>query len=324
MLIGDYDAVLSDLDGVVYAGAGAIEGAVEALSALAGHRKALGYITNNASRSPSAVAEHLRELGAPATAETVFGSADAGAELLAGHVDAGAAILVTGSDYLRECVTRLGYRVVASHTEEPAAVVQGFHPDLGWADLAEAAFAISRGAFWVATNTDMTIPRAEGIAPGNGSLVQAVGNATGTDPIVAGKPEAHLFEKAAHELGAGRPLVVGDRLDTDILGGNRAGFATAAVLTGIDTTASIIAADPRERPDFILEGLAQLYVSYPTVDVAEDADVVRATCGSDSARAEAHTVVLSSDRLDAWRAACAAWWTRNPRSAREPRIEFED
>ncbi|WP_102157758.1 HAD-IIA family hydrolase [Zhihengliuella halotolerans] len=324
MLIGDYDAVLSDLDGVVYAGAGAIDGAVESLDALAGHGVALGYITNNASRSPAAVAEHLRELGAPATAETVFGSADAGAELLAGHIDAGANVLVTGSDYLRECVTRLGFHVVGSHEDEPAAVVQGFHPALGWADLAEAAYAVSRGAFWVATNTDMTIPRAEGIAPGNGSLVQAVANATGSEPVVAGKPQAHLFQRAARELGATRPLVVGDRLDTDILGGNRAGFDTAAVLTGIDTTRSIISAVPDERPRFLLGSLTGLYEPYPAVEITDDDDVARATCGAASARADDDGVRLSDDGLDAWRAACAAWWARHPGSARTPRIDFQD
>lgn len=324
MLIGGYDAVLSDLDGVVYAGVGAIDGAVESLGALAGHGVALGYITNNASRSPAAVAEHLRELGAPATAETVFGSADAGAELLAEHVEAGARVLVTGGDYLRECVARHGFQVVRSHTDEPAAVVQGFHPALGWADLAEAAYSVNRGAFWVATNTDMTIPRAEGIAPGNGSLVQAVANATGAEPLVAGKPQAHLFSRAARELRAAKPLVVGDRLDTDILGGNRAGFDTAAVLTGIDTTVSIISAVPDERPGYLLRDLPGLYEAYPDVVVTADDGEARAASASGSARADDEKVVLSDDGIDAWRSACAAWWARHPRSARTPRIEFED
>ena len=126
--------------------------------------------------------------------------------------------------------------------------MQGFSPDIGWKDLAEASYVVAGGALWVATNTDWSIPQARGIAPGNGTLVAAVAAATGKSPIVAGKPEAPLFHAAAKRLAADRPLVVGDRLDTDILGGNNAGFATVAVLTGVDTRESILAAAPWNAP----------------------------------------------------------------------------
>jgi HAD superfamily hydrolase (TIGR01450 family) len=321
-LIGSYDAVLSDLDGVVYAGPHAIEGAVEALKRLADAGVKLAYITNNASRSAEDVAGHLRSLGAPARGEQVFGSAFAGAELLAGMVPAGSKVLVTGSRTLVEAVRGQGLVPVESADDGPAAVIQGFSPDLGWKDLAEASYAVAAGATWVATNTDLSIPQARGIAPGNGTLVAAVAAATGKRPVVAGKPEAPLFTTAARHLGSRRPLVVGDRLDTDILGGNRAGMDTALVLTGVDSVQTALAAAAPERPVYLLAGLDGLYEAYPAA--ASDGAVHRV--GTASARLEAGVVVIegSDTSLDAWRAACAAWWAANPGvvTARMPELRF--
>ncbi|MFD1214442.1 HAD-IIA family hydrolase [Arthrobacter sp. GCM10027362] len=310
-LISGYDALLSDLDGVVYAGPGAIDGAIEALDKLAETGTALGYITNNASRSPEVVAAHLRSLGAPAAPGQVFGSAWAGALLLARNVAAGSKVLVTGSHFLAEMVEDQGLVPVRSANDGPAAVIQGFDPSIGWKDLAEASYAIAGGAFWVATNTDMTIPQARGIAPGNGALVAAVQASTGAVPVVAGKPEATLFEAAAASLGARRPLVVGDRLDTDILGGNNAGMDTAAVLTGVDTVESILAARAAERPRYLLADLRGLYQPYPEV-VADGGGAFR--CGDSSATVEDGKLLLSGSResLDTWRCACAAWWHAHP------------
>ncbi|MCT2090143.1 HAD-IIA family hydrolase [Micrococcus terreus] len=254
-----HDALLCDLDGVVYAGAGAIAGAVETLHELTERGVPVAFVTNNASRSPQSVAEHLAELGITATAEQIFGAAAAGVRLLEGmELPPGSAVLVIGSDYLRGLVSEAGFRVVSRADEQPAAVIQGFDPSVGWADLAQAAYAIQAGAVWVATNTDLTIPRAEGIAPGNGSLVQAVSQATGVIPPAAGKPQPLLFQWAAEQLGAQRPLVVGDRLDTDILGGNRAGFTTALVLTGVDSRESAAAAPQDQRPQVIVQSLDEL------------------------------------------------------------------
>jgi glycerol-1-phosphatase len=190
------------------------------------------------------------------------------------------------------------------------AVVQGFNPEIGWKDLAEATYVVNAGALWVATNTDMSIPQARGIAPGNGTLVAAVAAATGQTPRVAGKPEAPLFHSAAKRLGAERPLVVGDRLDTDILGGNNAGFATVAVLTGVDTRQTILAARAAERPDYIIGNLADLHRPYPEVTHDDDTYV----CGEATARVAngAVGIIGSQDNLDSWRAACAAWWAATP------------
>ena len=254
-----HDGLLCDLDGVVYAGGGAVPGAVETLTALAERGVPVGFVTNNASRAPESVAEHLRSLGVPARAEQVFGSAPAGVDLLEESLGSRTGrVLVVGSAYLRQVVRERGHEVVTSAQERPDAVIQGFDPGLGWADLAQAAYAVNAGALWVATNLDASIPRAEGVAPGNGALVGAVGQATGTVPVAAGKPEPQLFRTAARALGLSRPLVVGDRLDTDIRGGNAAGFDTVLVLTGIDTRESAAAAPEADRPTWVLEDLPAL------------------------------------------------------------------
>ena len=322
MLISGYDALLADLDGVVYAGNGAIPKAIDALNRLQEHSVVLAYITNNASRSPGAVAAHLNQLGAPASAEQVFGSADAGAELLAQKLPQGSKVLVVGSSYLRDCVSSFGMEIVASHLDEPQGVIQGFDPSIGWKDLAEAAYAIHGGAIWVATNTDRTIPRAEGIAPGNGSLVEAVAAATNATPLVAGKPEPLLFRRAAETFQVTHPLVVGDRLDTDILGGNNAGCRTALVLTGVDTVRTALAARTAERPDYIIADLSGLYETYPVVEVTG----FGIRCGAALASVNGDTITIDGDEtdLDSWRAACAAWWLAHPQQehAVEPKLSF--
>ncbi|UVJ40995.1 HAD-IIA family hydrolase [Arthrobacter sp. CJ23] len=323
-LISSFDAVLSDLDGVVYAGPHAIPGAVESLQRLGTVGVGLGYVTNNASRTPAQVAAHLRELGAPAEDHQVVSSSQAAGALLAGLLPAGSRVMITGSAALAHEIELAGLTPVHSQAEDPVAVVQGFNPEIGWKDLAEAAYAIAAGALWVATNTDMSIPQARGIAPGNGTLVAAVASATGQKPLVAGKPEAPLFHVAAKRLQADRPLVVGDRLDTDILGGNRAGYATAAVLTGVDTPRTILAARTDERPNYLLADLPGLYEPYP--EIVNDAGLFR--CGAASASVADGTVSVTGSEtdLDAWRAACAAWWTAVPEAAAAtaPRLEWRE
>jgi glycerol 3-phosphatase-2 len=323
-LISMFDALLSDLDGVVYAGPHAIPGAVEALGKLEGEGVGLGYVTNNASRTPAQVAAHLRELGAPAEDHQVVSSSQAAAELLSGMLPAGSKVLVTGSRALAHELELVGLMPVQSALEHPVAVVQGFNPEIAWKDLAEASYVVAGGALWVATNTDMSIPQARGMAPGNGTLVAAVASATGQKPLVAGKPEAPLFHAAAKRLGSERPLVVGDRLDTDILGGNRAGFATVAVLTGVDTRESILAARAEERPGYLINTLSELYEPYPDVDSRDGSYY----CRGSHARVDGNTVSISGDPadVDSWRAACAAWWAANPgaTTAKVPDLEWLD
>lgn len=329
ILLEAFDAVLADLDGVVYAGPSAIPGAVDALTELARHQVKLAYVTNNASRTPAEVAAHLRDLGAPASDDQVVSSAQAGAALLAEKFPSGAKVLVTGSAALAQEVRALGMTVVDSATDLPDVVIQGFDPGLGWKDLAEATYAINAGALWIATNTDKTIPRDRGIAPGNGTLVAAVQTAVGQAPLVAGKPEAPLFLTAASRLGARNPLVVGDRLDTDILGGNNADMVTALVLTGVDSGLTALQACTAQRPRFIIGTLAELYQPYPPVMV----DDARVTCRDaaalvvkDAAGELSLHITGHPDNTDSWRAACVAWWGAVPETVEEtnPAIIWHD
>ncbi|WP_246180443.1 HAD-IIA family hydrolase [Kocuria coralli] len=336
-LIDQFDAVLSDLDGVVYAGPDAIPGAPEALEEVKSGGRPVIFVTNNASRSVDQVAEHLTELGVETTGEAVISSAQAAAGVLKERLAAGTNVLITGSQALAQLIEEAGLNPVWSQEEEPRAVVQGFDPGLGWKDLAEAAYVLAdRGVLWMATNTDASIPQQRGIAPGNGTLVDAVSAATRRTPEVAGKPEAPIFVAGAQRVGSTAPVVIGDRLDTDILGGNRAGFATIAVLTGVDTPESILGAVTEQRPRYIIKTLAGLFEPMPSVhiEIGDDGSDdglsghwVEATSAGVTARAQGESVVVSGDDddLDAWRAACAAWWKLHPdvTEPTRPRVVWE-
>jgi ribonucleotide monophosphatase NagD (HAD superfamily) len=199
--------------------------------------------------------------------------------------------------------------------DKPAAVVQGFAPEVGWTQLAEAAFALhagkgEEGIPWVATNTDWTIPVARGIAPGNGTLVSAVHTAVGRLPVVAGKPELPMFEVAFERFGAVRSVVVGDRLDTDILGANRSGCESVMVLTGIDQAKQILAAVPDQRPTYIVEDLRGLLTPYPETVESTEGAVTTTTVGTATVAREGEnvTVVVAGTTIDLLRAGCAAIW----------------
>jgi HAD superfamily hydrolase (TIGR01450 family) len=305
------DVVLADLDGVVYKGQAAIPHAVESLNRAAETRR-VGYITNNASRTDASVAEHLSELGLTVAPSDVVTSPQAAVRLLAEHVPAGASILVVGGDGLVDEVQKAGFTVTRSADDEPAAVIQGFSPEIGWAHLAEASFALQGRSEaerpWIATNTDWTIPVARGIAPGNGTLVSAVHTAVGRLPLVAGKPEVAIFEEAVARFGAKKPLFIGDRLDTDIVGANRAEIESVLVLTGIDGAKQLIAADANSRPTYILGDLRGLEEPYPETEAGRNGAV---TVGDSTVTIDGDDVRIVSeggDELNLLRAACAAIW----------------
>jgi HAD superfamily hydrolase (TIGR01450 family) len=313
-LSGVYDVALLDLDGVVYLGGGPVPGAPEALREAAARGMRLAFVTNNASRTPAAVAAQLVRLGVPAAAGDVVTSGQAAARLLAERLPPGARVLVVGGNALRIALRERGLRPVSAAAERPAAVVQGFSPDLSYALLAEGALAIARGAVFVASNTDVTLPTARGIEMGNGSLVQAIVTATGQSPLVAGKPEPPLHAEAMDRTGAKRPLVVGDRLDTDIEGAVRAGVPSMLVLTGVSRPADVVLAPPGRRPSYLAAGLAGLLEPHPEVTAAEGAEGAEgaARCGGWTARLDedAGRLVLAGagEPMDGLRALCGAAW----------------
>ena len=304
------DVVLADLDGVLYQGANPIPHAVDALSRVAAEGIRTGFITNNASRTDAQVAEHLTSFGLSVAADDVVTSPQAAMRLMRERVQPGATILVVGGVGLTSEVEKAGYLVTREAADKPAAVVQGFAPEVGWKQLAQASFALADPeVHWVATNTDWTIPVEGGIAPGNGTLVSAVHTAVGRLPVVAGKPETTIFEVAAVRFGAERAAFIGDRLDTDTLGAKRAGLRAIHVLTGIDRAKQLLAAPAGSRPDFIVQDLRQLFEPYPVTSTSKDGS--ETTVGRSVVRMKGHVVrvVKAGDEpVDLVRAGSAAIW----------------
>lgn len=197
---------------------------------------------------------------------------------------------------------------VESADDDPAAVAQGYGgPDMAWGRFAEAAYAIARGVPWFASNTDLTIPSARGIAPGNGAAVEVVRIATGAEPQVAGKPLPPMHRETVLRTGAKRPLVVGDRLDTDIEGAFNGGVDSLLVLTGVTDARQLLAAEPRHRPTYVDADLRGLLTGQP--EVTENADGFG--CGGWTAAVRADELVLEGDGdvLDGLRALCGAAWS---------------
>jgi len=260
-----YDVALLDLDGVVYSGTDPIGGAVEALAAAREAGLRIAFVTNNASRSPSAIAELLTRLGVPARSADVVTSAQAAATLIANRFPPGSAVLVAGSNGLRLAVRERRLRPVSLAADHPVAVVQGYAPDMNYGLLAEAGVAVRDGAFYVATNSDSTLPTPRGPQPGNGSLLQVIITATGTRPVVAGKPETPLHAEAMARTGARHPLVVGDRLDTDIEGAVRGGADSMLVMTGVTAAKDAVLASPGRRPTYLAADLGGLLERQPAI-----------------------------------------------------------
>lgn len=306
------ELILADLDGVVYKGAAAIPRAVEQLNAAAKIAR-VGYLTNNASRKCTAVAEQLSSFGLDVTVDDVVTSPQAATALLARTVAPGATVLVVGGDGLVDELTKAGFIVTRSSDDHPDAVVQGFAPHVGWEHLAEASFALAEQPGrdplpWIATNTDWTLPLERGLAPGNGTLVSAVHTAVQRLPEFAGKPEPAIFESAFDRFGTRNALMVGDRLDTDIKGARAVDIASLHVLTGVDRPKQLVAASSDMRPDFVVPTLEGLHEPYPSTVVAKDGT---AKVGTARVRMDGHVVQIvdrGDSQINLLRAGCAAIW----------------
>jgi len=309
-LAGAYELVIVDLDGVVYLGIEAVPGAPAAIRSILDAGAKVAYATNNASRGADEVAALLESLGVPARADQVLTSARAAAELLAVDLPKSAPVLVVGAPALRAEISAVGLTPVAGAAERPLAVVQGYGPEVGWADLAEACVAIRAGARWVATNTDATLPSPRGALPGNGSLVAAVAATLGRGPdVVVGKPQPTLFEVAAR--GAERVLVVGDRIDTDMEGAVEAGMDGLLVLTGVSSPSDVLSASVHQRPTHLAVDLSGLSAADTTSRVPNwDNDRGGARAGGWRSSSDGDHLVLEGEGalIDALRVLAAAAW----------------
>ncbi|MGO3147745.1 MAG: HAD-IIA family hydrolase [Leucobacter sp.] len=324
------DLLIADLDGVVYRGANAVVGAVEAMNRAA-ETVRVGYLTNNASRTDVAVAEHLTSLGLRATPDDVITSPQAAVALLREMIPAGSRVLVVGGEGVTTELAKAGFEWTRSADDSPVAVLQGFSQDVGWNELAEASYALQEEPGrdplpWVATNTDWTIPRARGIAPGNGTLVSAVHTAVQRLPVFAGKPETPIYETAFERFGTRNALMVGDRLDTDIKGAVAAGIPSLVVLTGVDRPKQLLSASKDMRPDYIVATLAGLLEPYLASETLRDGTV---RVGSAKVRMEEHVVRVVAEGnspIELLRAGSEAIWAsgRAIYGLKVPEILLED
>jgi glycerol-1-phosphatase len=325
--VAAFDVALLDLDGVVYVGPDAVPGVPDALAAARAAGMRLGFVTNNAARTPEEVARHLTELGIPAAATDVITSAQAAATVVAQRLGVGARVLPVGGPGVAAALRAAGLTVVERAEDAPRAVVQGYGREVGWVQLAEAVVAVRGGARHVATNRDATIPSPRGLLPGNGAMVRVVRDVTGQEPLVTGKPDPAMHAECVRRTGAERPLVVGDRLDTDIEGARRAGAASLLVLTGVTDPARLLAAGPVQRPDLVSADVAGLLVTHPVVV----ADGGGWRCGTWATGHDADGLVLravgpttGADDLDGLRVLCVAHWHTHPDDAAAPCIRAAD
>jgi glycerol 3-phosphatase-2 len=265
-----YDLAMLDLDGVVYVGGDAVPGAPEHVAAARGAGMRVAFITNNAARPPAAVADHLRELGVQAGADDVVTSAQAAARVLEDRLGAGARVVVLGAGGLTEAVSAAGLEPVGV-SDDAEALVTGYGPEVPWRDIMRAAVRIRDGLWWVASNTDMTIPTKFGTAPGHGVQVDLLRRFAEVEPVVAGKPARPLLDETVRRCGGDRPLMVGDRLDTDIEGARAAGVDSLLVMTGVTGLAELTSAREAERPTYVSSDLGGLSVPHAAPDPSGDA-----------------------------------------------------
>jgi glycerol 3-phosphatase-2 len=313
-----YDAALCDLDGVLYLGEEPVPHAAESVGGARADGMRFAFVTNNASRRPHVVAQRLTALDIPAEPAEVVTSGQAAGRLLAAQVPPGSAVLVLGTEALADEVTGAGMRPVRTVVEAgqfgPAAVVQGLAPQTSWSDLAEAAVAIRGGAIWIVGNTDATLPSPRGPLPGNGAFVAALRLAVRAEPLVAGKPDPALHHESVERVGAERPLVVGDRLDTDVLGAVRGGADSLLVLTGVTDLEELLRAPAGSRPTYVSSDLRGVRHPHPQVEVEGES----ARCGAATARVHDGQLRVDSpgdgeDPDDGIRALAALAWDRADR-----------
>jgi 4-nitrophenyl phosphatase len=252
-----FRALIIDLDGVLWIGETALPGLAQFFAALRRRGLRFQLVSNNAAATPESVCQKLSRMGVEVAAADVLTSSQASATFLEGRVEPGSPILVVGEAGLQEAIRRAGF-ALASAAEEARAVVVGLDRQATWLSLSEAALAIRRGALFLATNPDVTFPIERGLALGSGALIAAIQAAAGAEPLMVGKPEPHLYNQAMSRLSADRPetLAIGDRIETDILGAQRAGIPSALLLSGVTRREDLDRA--AIRPDWVFEGLPDL------------------------------------------------------------------
>lgn len=319
-VIDRYDAALFDLDGVIYLGPEPIPAAPATIEALRGRGVQVGFVTNNAARSTDVVAQQLNGMGIPVTRADVVSSAEAIADLAAAQLPGGSPVLVAGAQALVDEVAGHGLRPVFSAEEGPVAVIQGYDPQMTWPRLDECCIAIQRGARWYVSNPDSTRPTDRGLVPGAGAQMAVVATSVTGEPVMAGKPHRPLLDATVARLGCRRPVFVGDRMDTDILGANRSGMDSMLVLTGAHGAHELLDAEPDLRPTCIARDLSGLLEPQRRAVLGDGL----ARCGSAIAGPVDGVARITSaiggtldEQLDALAAVLALVWAGAARGAHE-------
>lgn len=331
-----FDGALLDLDGVCFHGARVYPTGPAALETAENNRMQLGFVTNNASRTPQEVADKLTDMGYVVEGNQVVTAATDLMYDLAEALPEGSRVLVVGTESLARVVAEAGYQVAPDAIERVDAVVQGFGPNVDWAMLTEAAYALSDGAKFFATNLDATLPTERGFALGNGALVAAVSRATGKRAVSGGKPRPEIFTRAAAKLRMERAIVVGDRLNTDIAGAVAAKLPSLHVLSGVNSARDVVLAQRGQRPSFLAIDIEGLNEPHPvarhhrdgtwTCGVSQTVKIVRGGAieiAEIPIHEDGDEVTLS---LDTYRALVAASWDYGDerRRARCPHLRVVD
>jgi 4-nitrophenyl phosphatase len=248
-------AILLDMDGVLWR---AYQPIID-LKDLFNRIEALGSraycISNNSTITVTSYQEKLSEMGVDLDLDQIVSAAVASADFLSRNIPENGSIFLIGEDGLRETLLDSGFRINEDDQSQVDAVVVGLDFKINYLKLTHAANLIRSGALFIGTNPDKTFPVPGGVYPGAGTIIKAVSTASGKEPIIMGKPEPFLYNLIM-ERARSKPnetLMVGDRLDTDILGAQQLGIQTALVLTGVTERDAAERWEP--APDLIAENV---------------------------------------------------------------------
>lgn len=259
-ILGRARSYVIDMDGVVYRGDTCLPHVPEFLSAL--EQAGVPYLmaTNNSMRTPQQFADKLAGMGIPLSADRILTSSVATRGWLEDRFPRGTKVFAIGMASLHEAIFGDGYYTRAGKDAE--VVVSGANFELTFEELRVATLAIRAGAEWVATNGDTTFPTEEGLIPGAGAIIAALTAATSKIPDIVGKPSTGMIKEALQQLGtsSNETIMLGDRLDTDILAGERAGLVTMLVMTGVTTPVELESSEI--EPDVIIDDLSPLVAYY--------------------------------------------------------------
>lgn len=253
-----WKAYLIDLDGTLYHGSRMIPEADRLISGLQDADIPFLYVTNNSSRTPEEVAEHLQGMGIPAREEQVCTSAVAAAEYIAGQMP-GCKVAPIGEAGLITALKNAGLKL---NDADPDFVVQGIDRNFTYETLTKATRWILGGARYVLTNPDLLLPSQDGLTPGAGTISAAIRASSGVEPVVIGKPSDILMKHAISRLGLRNEevAVIGDNMLTDISAGANAGCGTILTLTGVTTAENLpsFVASSGVNPDLICSNLDEV------------------------------------------------------------------